>query len=107
MKTKFPLIFLFPVLFLSGCATNDGRSFSNSNHPGPAAGQLIGGVIGVSGGNVVGFILGTFEGVAEGFNRPFSNDAFVVRHWETQSTSDGRTVRVPVDIRVDAFGRPI
>jgi hypothetical protein len=30
-----------------------------------------------------------------------------VRTWRTETTSDGRTIQVPHDTSVDAYGRPI
>lgn len=109
MKTK-TLIILFcisAVSFLSGCASNSGRSLTNSDYFGPASGQVVGHAVGSVLGNFGGFVLGSFEGVANGFSAPFNNDVQFVRHWETSVLSDGRTIRVPVEIKIDSFGRPI
>ena len=47
------------------------------------------------------------EGTAAAAKMPFNNTRRVVRQWRQETTSDGRTIQVPVDIEVDAYGRPV
>ena len=92
---------------MSGCSTTDGRSATNPQHPGPAIGQGVGQAVGVVGGNVVGAVYGAGEGLVDGVKKPFTNEPHVIRTWHTETTSDGRTIQVPVDILVDEYGRPV
>ena len=88
-----------------GCAQN---SYTTSPyHPGPVAGKALGTGVGVVGGNVAGAGVGFPEGVVQGAAAPFNNTTRTVRHWRTEVTSDGRTIQVPEDILVDAYGRPV
>jgi hypothetical protein len=59
------------------------------------------------GGNVAGAVVGVGEGIAAGSSAPFNNTTHVIRRWRTETTSDGRTILVPEEILVDAYGRPI
>ena len=91
-----------------GCATNPGSSGITSPYqPGPVAGRAIGTGAGAVAGNAAGFAVGVGEGVVEGAAQSFDSTTRVVRHWRTETTADGRTIQVPVDILVDAYGRPV
>lgn len=92
---------------MSGCSTTDGKTSTNPRHPGPAIGQGVGQAVGVVGGNVVGAVYGAGEGLVSGVQKPFTNEPRVVRTWHAETTSDGRTIQVPVDILVDEYGRPV
>lgn len=81
--------------------------FTSPYHPGPAAGKAVGTGAGIVAGNAVGAVVGAGEGVASGVAAPFNPTYRVVRRWRTETTSDGRTVQVPEDILVDAYGRPV
>ncbi len=70
-------------------------------------GQALGTGVGVVGGNVAGAVVGFGEGVVGGAKVPFDNTTRVVRRWRTETTTDGRTIQVPEDILVDAYGRPV
>ena len=76
-------------------------------HPGPVAGQGVGLGVGVVAGNAVGTAVGVGEGLVKGAAAPFNPTKRVVRRWRTEITSDGRRIQVPVDVLVDAQGRPI
>ena len=92
----------------SGCASNPGSSgITSPYHPGPVAGRAVGTGVGVVAGNAAGFAVGVGEGLVEGAAAPFDSTTRVVRHWRTETTADGRTIQVPVDILVDANGRPV
>jgi hypothetical protein len=94
------------VALLSGCASA-GKSTTNPVHPGPAIGQAVGTAVGVVAGNVAGAAVGAVEGTVGGLQKPFTNEPRTVRTWRTETTSDGRTIQVPLDTSVDAYGRPI
>ncbi|AHF91933.1 flagellar motor protein MotB [Opitutaceae bacterium TAV5] len=98
---------LVAVLLTGGCAThNDGR-ITNPDQPGPAIGNAAGAVVGAVAGNAAGAVVGVGEGVAWQTKEVFNNDHQVVRRWQTVTTSDGRTVQVPVEIAVDKYGVPL
>ena len=108
LRTRFfiaGLLMLSP--FLTGCTNPEGQSATNPVHPGPAIGQTAGTTVGVVGGNVVGVAVGAVEGTVSGIQKPFTNEPRTVRTWRTETTSDGRTIQVPKDTSVDAYGRPI
>ena len=95
-------------LALAGCASDPNRpGITNPSQPGPALGRGIGSVGGAVGGNVAGAVVGVGEGFAAAASVPFNNTRRVVRTWRQETTSDGRTIQVPVDIEVDQYGRPI
>jgi len=94
-------------LLLAGCATNTEHRVTNPNAPGPAVGHAVGTAVGAVGSNVVGAVVGGVEGAAEATKSTFTNERRVVRVWRTETTADGRTIQVPVEIEVDAYGRPI
>ena len=93
------------LLILAGCSTTPRHTTSNY-HPGPAAGQAVGEGVGVVGGNVASAAVGFGEGVVRGTAAPFDTTTRVVRRWRTETTVDGRTIQVPEDTLVDAYGRP-
>lgn len=95
-------------LLTAGCVSDPNRlGITNPRQPGPAVGQALGTGVGVVGGNVAGAVVGFGEGVVGGVKVPFDNTARVVRRWRTETTTDGRTIQVPEDILVDAYGRPV
>ena len=57
--------------------------------------------------NVVGVGVGVVEGASAAVKSTFTNERRVVRSWREEKTSDGRIIRVPVEIEVDENGRPI
>ena len=93
-------------LLLAGCTSTD---YGNTSpyHPGPVVGKTVGNAAGVVAGNAVGLGVGTVEGVAVGVAAPFNPNYSEVRHWRTETTSDGRTIQVPYDVLVDKNGRPV
>ena len=93
-------------LAMSGCATKrDGRAV-NTRQPGPAIGTAVGTVAGAAAGNVTGAVAGAGEGFAGASSSAFNGERRVVRSWRTETTADGRTIRVPIEIEVDEYGRP-
>jgi hypothetical protein len=93
---------------LLGCASDPNQpGITDPRQPGPAVGQAVGATVGAVGGNAVGAVVGVAEGTAAAAQIPFKNTRRVVRQWHQEITSDGRTIQVPVDIEVDAYGRPI
>ncbi|MBS0632737.1 MAG: flagellar motor protein MotB [Verrucomicrobia bacterium] len=111
MKSSFRLFSTLGSLgvaatLFAGCSA-PGTSYTNPNHPGPALGQAVGTGVGAVAGNVAGAVVGVAEGATSAAKKPFTNEARVVRTWRTETTSDGRTIQVPVDTVVDEYGRPI
>lgn len=98
---------LIPTLFLAGCATNTESRVTNPKQPGPAVGHAVGTAVGAVGSNVVGAVVGGVEGATAATKSTFTNERRVVRVWKTETTADGRTIQVPVEIEVDEYGRPI
>lgn len=99
--------FIVLATLLTSCTNPAGQSSTNPAHPGPAVGQAAGNVVGVVGGNVLGAAVGAVEGTVSGAQKPFTNEPRTVRTWRTETTSDGRTIQVPHDTSVDAYGRPV
>ena len=97
-----------PIILLTGCnsAGPDAR-VTNPNSPGPAVGNAVGTAVGAVGSNVVGGVVGAVEGASAATKKTFTNERRVVRTWRTETTADGRTIRIPVEIEVDENGRPI
>lgn len=93
-------------LLLVGCASTE-NSHTSPYHPGPVVGQAVGTAAGVVAGNVAGAGVGVVEGAVKGAAAPFDPSYHMVRHWTTETTSDGRVIQVPVDILVDKYGRPV
>ncbi|WP_404424935.1 flagellar motor protein MotB [Nibricoccus sp. IMCC34717] len=92
----------------SGCvSSNPDSRYTNPRQPGPAVGNAVGEVVGTVTGNVAGAVVGAGEGTVDGVKKSFQNERRVVRTWRTETTSDGRTIQVPVEIEVDEQGRPI
>jgi hypothetical protein len=92
-------------LFGVGCA---GPSYTTSPyHPGPAIGRTVGTAVGGVAGTAAGAAVGFGESTVGGVMAPFDTTTRVVRRWHTEVTPDGRTVQVPEDILVDAYGRPV
>ncbi len=102
------LILAVPALLLAGCNTTDTDArITNPNQPGPAVGNAVGTAVGAVGSNVVGVVVGAGEGAVNATKSTFTNDRRVVRVWRTETTADGRTIQVPVEIEVDEHGRPV
>ena len=93
-------------LLLVGCANTE-YSHTSPYHPGPVVGTAVGGAVGVVAGNAAGVGVGVVEGTAAGLVAPFDPSYHMVRQWKTETTADGRTIQVPVDILVDKYGRPV
>ncbi|MBP6506514.1 MAG: flagellar motor protein MotB [Opitutaceae bacterium] len=102
-----PLILTASALLLTGCATNTESRVTNPSAPGPAVGNALGTAVGAVGSNVVGVVVGGVEGATAATKATFTNERRVVRVWKTETTADGRTIQVPVEIEVDENGRPI
>ncbi len=94
------------VLLLSGCVSRE-ESVTNLNHPGPAVGHAVGATAGAVTGQVAGAVVSAGQAGVAAAKAPFNNERRVIRTWRTETTSDGRTIQVPVDTEVDAQGRPI
>ncbi len=93
-------------LALGGCATKRDGRVVNTRQPGPAIGTGVGMAAGAVAGNAAGAVVGAGEGFTGAASTAFDGDRRVVRTWRTEVTSDGRTIRVPVEIEVDQYGRP-
>lgn len=107
MKTLPITMSLAGLLVLCGCKTREGR-VTNQNSPGPQAGNAVGVGVGAVAGNVAGAGVGVVEGTASAVNNVFTpQPTRVVRHWKTETTTDGRTIQVPVDYLVDEQGHVI
>jgi hypothetical protein len=91
----------------TGCTTNRDGRVVNPRQPGPAIGTGVGVVAGAVAGNAAGAVVGAGEGFVAATGSAFDADRRVVRTWRTETTADGRTIRVPVDIEVDEYGRPV
>lgn len=91
---------------LAGCQTTDG-SATNTRQPGPAVGSAVGTATGAVVGNVAGAVVAAGEGAAAAAKASFDGERRVVREWRTETTPDGRTIRVAYEFEVDAQGRPI
>lgn len=94
-------------LTAGGCATKRDGRVVNTRQPGPAIGTAVGTVGGAVAGNAAGAVVGAGEGFAGASASAFNGERRVVRSWRTETTADGRTIRVPVEIEVDEYGRPI
>ena len=108
MKTRCYVLIGFASLsgwLLAGCRTDYG--VGSPYHPGPVVGKSVGTAAGVVAGNAVGVGVGAVQGVAVGVAAPFNPNYHMVRHWRTETTSDGRTIQVPYDVLTDQYGRPV
>jgi len=94
-------------LVTSGCATKRDGRVVNTRQPGPAIGTAAGTVAGAVAGNAAGAVVGAGEGFAGASASAFNGERRVVRSWRTETTADGRVIRVPVEIEVDEYGRPL
>lgn len=92
---------------LSGCATGRDGRVVNTRQPGPAIGTGVGLAAGAVAGNVAGAGVGAVDGFTTGVGSAFDGNHRVVRTWRTETTADGRTIQVPVEIEVDQYGRPL
>jgi hypothetical protein len=93
--------------WLTGCVSSPDTQTMNRQQPGPAVGQAIGAGVGAVASNAVAVPVGIVEGAAAATQSTFTNERRVIRTWREEKTSDGRTIRVPVEIEVDANGKPI
>jgi hypothetical protein len=93
-------------LGLGGCAAQGDGRVVNTRQPGPAIGTGVGIAAGAVAGNVAGAAVGAADGFAGGASTAFDGTRRVVRTWRTETTADGRTLQVPVEIEVDENGRP-
>ena len=100
------LAILAATLATSACATKRDGRVVNTRQPGPAIGTGVGVAAGAIVGNVAGAVVGAGEGFVAASGTAFDGERHVVRTWQTQTTSDGRTIQVPVEIEVDEYGRP-
>ncbi len=105
-STLFTTLGAAAMLSLTGCGTTDSR-VTNTQQPGPAVGNAIGTAVGAVGSNVVGLGVGVAEGASAATKSTFTNERRYVRTWREEKTSDGRIIKIPVEIEVDANGRPI
>ena len=94
-------------LAASGCATKRDGRVVNTRQPGPAIGTAVGTAAGAVAGNAAGAVVGAGEGFAGASASAFNGERRVVRTWRTETTADGRTIQVPVEIEVDEYGRPL
>lgn len=108
MSSFFPKVcVVISVSFLAtACTTPRDGQLLNPRQPGPAIGTGVGVAAGAVVGNAAGAVVGAGEGFVGGTRAVFDNDRRVVRTWRTEVTADGRTISVPVEIEVDAQGRP-
>jgi hypothetical protein len=107
MKTRlFSSCLVVSTALLTGCNTPPDARVT-SNQPGPAVGHAVGTVVGAVGSNVVGVGVGAVEGAVAATKSTFTNERRVIRTWREEKTSDGRIIKVPVEIEVDEHGRPI
>lgn len=95
------------LLLTSGCNTTPESSVHNQRQPGAAVGNAVGTVVGAVGSNVAAVATGAAEGASNAIKSTYTNERRVVRSWRTETTADGRTIQVPVEIEVDELGRPI
>ncbi len=111
MKTRSVTLSSSAALLLalaSGCASRPPETrVTNPNQPGPAVGYAAGSAVGAIAGGVAGAIAGGAEGASDAVKSNFTNERRIIRTWRTETTADGRTIRVPVDTEVDEYGRPI
>ncbi len=99
---------LLPTALFTGCTSAGTEArVTNPNQPGPAVSNAVGTVVGAVGSNVVGVVVGGVEGAAAATHATFTNERRIVRTWRIEKTSDGRTIRIPVEIEVDENGKPI
>jgi len=107
MKTRLftPVLFVAAAV-LTGCTTPPDARVTSAQ-PGAEIGNAVGTVAGAVSSNVVGLGVGVVEGASAATKSAFTNERRVIRTWREEKTSDGRIIKVPVEIEVDANGRPI
>lgn len=91
----------------TGCTMKRDGRVVNPRQPGPAIGTGVGVAAGAVVGNAAGAVVGAGEGFVAATGSAFNADRRVVRTWRTETTADGRTIQVPVEIEVDEYGRPV
>jgi hypothetical protein len=101
------LMMVFAGFAATGCTTHRDGRVVNPRQPGPAIGTGLGVATGAVVGNAAGAVVGAGEGFVAAAGSAFDADRRVVRTWRTETTADGRTIRVPVEIEVDEYGRPV
>jgi len=94
-------------LTITGCATPPPVGVTSPYAPGPRVGRAVGYGVGTVAGNVAGAGVGVVEGAATGIAEPFDPTTRIVRQWHAETTPDGRTIQVPVDVLVDRNGRVV
>jgi hypothetical protein len=109
MKKRSILTGLACVALMAGCKTSDTAvRVTNQETPGAQVGNAVGVGVGTAAGNVAAAGVGVVEGTAAATRNAFEpQPTRVVRHWETETTADGRTIQVPKDYLVDEQGRVI
>jgi hypothetical protein len=111
MKThSYQLLGVALVATALGCAAcqSPHRGLTNPNHPGPATGRAVGAGVGLTAGNVAGVVVGAGEGLAAGIGAPFTPPPqTTVQDYRTVVGPDGQVARVPIEIKVDNYGRPM
>lgn len=90
-----------------GCSHREEGRITNPRSPGPAVGTAVGTGVGAVAGNVAGFGVGVAEGASSAARKPFDSERRIVRQWRTETTPDGRVIRVPIEVEVDQYGRVI
>jgi hypothetical protein len=95
------------VVTLGGCCDTTPPAVTSPYQPGPQAGRAVGSVAGTVAGNVAGAAVGVVEGTAAGVSKSFDTTVRVVRQWRTETTADGRTIQVPIEVLVDEKGRVV
>lgn len=104
---SIPIGFIAALLALLGPGC-PGPSYTTSPyHPGPAIGRAVGTAVGGVAGTAAGATVGFGESTVSGVMAPFDTTTRIVRRWHTEITPDGRTIQVPEDVLVDAYGRPV
>jgi hypothetical protein len=99
-------VFIVAVLLsLSACHRGPGSGLTNPQQPGQAAGETVGQAVGVAVGNVAAGTVGVGEGAVGGVVSAFDAPSTrIIRKWEAQTTSDGRTIQVAKEYYVDEAG---
>ncbi len=101
-----PLFATLWAVVLSGCSSTDRHAASDSQ-PASTVGTAIGTAAGTVMGNVAGEVVALGESAAAAAKVSFDGERRLIREWRTETTPDGRTIRVAYEIEIDAQGRPI
>lgn len=107
MKVLITIALLAIFSLSTGCNHRKEDRVTNPSAPGPAVGVAVGSAVGAVGSNVVGLGVGMVEGASHATRRTFDSERRIVRQWRTETTPDGRVIRVPVEVAVDEYGRVI